>query len=900
MIEEKGLPAQPAFAPLREREAFLEGLIGEVLQTHARPGTFELVRDMRALALRRRDPEHGARASQELSELVDGIPVVSAIAIVRACSLYFQMATLAEHLYRERRRREHAAAGEPLRGTLESLTFSNDRAQTERIFAEMEISLVFTAHPTEVQRRTVIEKHEAIVVLLRRIDDAYADPEDAQAAREELRAQLVLLWESNELYLTPPTVDDEIRNLFAWFREALVDEAVMLFERLERRTQAEYGTPLAIPTFLHFASWIGGDRDGNPNVTPATTARALEMGRAFILERYTAEVERLQVRYSQDGRGAPDPEFDTSLAHDEAELTDVKYTIGPRQTAEPYRRKLAFVHRRLQLARADASGGYADAAAFSRDLALLERSIRRRSGSDVVAPLRRLQRMVELFGFSTYELEWRQHKRLLDATTDAIVRASEGRRYETLGESDRLAFLEFELARNRPLLSPRAPRPEPAADVLESLVAVARARERHGPGSVRTLIVSGTETASDMLNLLLLARECGALDAGPLQIVPLFENIATLRAAPGVCRALFASPAFRAHLATMGNLFEVMLGYSDSNKEGGIVSSTWEVYHAQREIARVAAEHAVPLRFFHGRGGSIARGVADPSRSIADTPGAARSGRFKQTEQGQVIASRYGLPSLARRSLEVVTTALFTQAPRRDDTAYDRWDATMDRFARTAYDAYRRLVDDSDFIAFFEACTPIGEIADMQISSRPARRSSTKSVEDLRAIPWSFSWTQTRAIVASWYGFGSASKAALDAGEGDELRTMAREFPFFGSLLGKMERGLAAVELSIFERYAEALVDDSALRERFVRRIRQEFEDALAGFSAIAERDRLLTREPALADAIARRNPYIDPLSFLQTRLIADYRRGGRTDETMRDAIRLSINGIASGLRVTG
>ena len=890
----------PAFAPLREREAFLEALIGEVLQTHARPGTFELVRDMRALALGRRDPSTGARASQELSELVERIPVISAIEIVRACSLYFQMATLAEHLYRERRRRERAAAGNPLRGTLEGLALPNDRASAERIFAEMDISLVFTAHPTEVQRRTVIEKHEAIVALLRRVDHTDADPEDALDAREELRAQLVLLWESNELYLTPPTVGDEIRNLFAWFREALVDEAVSLFTRLERRTRDRYDAPIAIPTFLHFASWIGGDRDGNPNVTAQTTAHALEMGRAFILERYTLEVERLQVRYSQDGRGTPDSVFDASLARDEAELTDVKYAIGPRQAAEPYRRKLAFVHRRLQLARANAAGAYADAGAFAADVALLLRSIERRSGSDVVAPLRRLARMIEIFGFSTYELEWRQHKRLLDATTDAMMRASEGRGYEALSESDRIAFLEFELARKRPLLSPRAPRPETAALVIDSLVAVARARERHGPGAVRTLIVSGTETASDMLNLLLLARECGALDAGPLQIVPLFENIATLRAAPGVCRALFTSAAFRAHLATMGNLFEVMLGYSDSNKEGGIVSSTWEVYRAQRDVARVAAEFAIPLRFFHGRGGSIARGVADPSQSIADTPGAARSWRFKQTEQGQVIASRYGLPSLARRSLEVVTTALFTQSPPHDDVASDEWDATMDRFARGAYDAYRGLVDDPDFIAFFEACTPIGEIADMQISSRPARRASTRSVEDLRAIPWSFSWTQTRAIVASWYGFGTATRAALDAGDGDRLRAMAAGFPFFRSLLGKMERGLAAVELSIFERYAEALVDDEALRERFVTRIRREFEDAVAGFYAIAERDRLLAREATLADAIARRNPYIDPLSFLQTRLIREYRDGGRQDETLRDAIRLSINGIASGLRVTG
>jgi phosphoenolpyruvate carboxylase len=368
-----------------------------------------------------------------------------------------------------------------------------------------------------------------------------------------------------------------------------------------------------------------------------------------------------------------------------------------------------------------------------------------------------------------------------------------------------------------------------------------------------------------------------------------------------VCRTLFASPAFAAHLASLGGVFEIMLGYSDSNKEGGIVTSTWEIYRAQRDLARVASECGFGLRFFHGRGGSIARGVADPRRSIADTPPNARSRHFKQTEQGEVIASRYGLPSLARRNLEIVTSSLFGQRPPAAAAELERWDQLMDRIAKRAHDAYRSLVDEPGFIAFFETCTPIREIGDMQISSRPARRGEkTSSIDDLRAVPWSFAWTQTRAIVASWYGFGAALAPELEGAGLERVREMAASYPFFQSLLAKLERGLATADLDIFELYAANLVDDSDARTRFVRRIRAEYQHAVDALLLIVQRDRLLVDEPTLAQAIALRNPYVDPMSYLQIRLIRDFRKVESGDPLLRDAIRLTINGIAAGLRVTG
>jgi phosphoenolpyruvate carboxylase len=899
--------ARDSFSPLRAREVLLDGIVGGVLRSHASAGVYELVESIWALTQRRRrEPDGSAHA--ELLALVESLPVPLAVEVVRACALYFQIANLAEHLQRERRGRERAIAGDPpFANSLDAMELPADPARAAAILRAMDVTLVFTAHPTEVQRRTVIEKHEAIARLLSVLDGRINTPHERREIERELRALIVLLWEGNELYLTPPTVADEIRNVLAWFREALIDQSVMLFERLEDRLHANYGAFGRIPTFLRFGSWIGGDRDGNPNVTPETTARALELGRRLIVERYARELAELQKRLSQDARrcnvSAP---LSASLEIDESELADVRTTLGPRQAAEPYRRKIAFMRRRLELTLAREPGGYAHWRAFHAELDMVCASVTAASGRDVAAPLRRLTRMVEIFGFHTCEVEWRQHKRRLESALDEILAAAEpGLSYTRLSESDRVAWLEFELARRRPLLSERLKLSPEATDVVDSLRAVAVGRAHHGADAIRTLILAGSENASDVLLLLLMARETGALDAGAIQVVPLFESIPSLRAAPGVCRALFSSPSFLAHLATLGAECEVMLGYSDSNKDGGIVTSTWEIYRAQREIARVAQTRRVSVRFFHGRGGSIARGVADPRQSIADTPPAARSWHFKQTEQGEVIASRYGLPSLARRNLEIVATSLFAQreavvaAGTADGSEADA-DALIARIANRAYAAYRSLVDDPRFATFFEACTPIHEIGDMQISSRPARRGGAMSIEHLRAVPWSFAWTQTRAIVASWYGFGSAMRDEIATSGIGPLRELAATSPFFRSLLGKIERGLATADLTIFELYATNLVADAGLRADFVGRIRAEFEAARASFLDVMERDRLLARDDLLADAIASRNPYVDPMSYLQVRLIREFRASNRSDKALRDAIHLTINGIAAGLRVTG
>ena len=831
---------------LRQRIAYLGRLVGDVLKEHASPGTFERVERVRGLTRRSRSapsPDLDAEIDATLNEIGRS----DAVEVIRAFALYFSVVNLAEQMQREHRRRERLLRDEqPLPASLDA--FEGAGPRLEDLLARIEISLVFTAHPTEVQRRTTIEKVEAIASLLRDFDERISTADELKSIERELRAQIVLLWQSNELYLTPPTVHDEIRNLIAWFRETLVEESALFYQRLQERI----GDGVRIPALFRFGSWVGSDRDGNSTVTPATTLDAAEQMRTFILNHYISDVESLQARLSQDAvRGQVPAELVESLANDERELPDVRYAIGPRQVAEPYRRKLAFVHRRLRLTASDAPGGYAGPEQLLCELRLLLRSVDASSGRAVAEPLVRLIAKIETFGFHLCSLEWRDHR-------DRVVAKS--------------------------------------ADVILSLAAIGAIRRRRGPQAASTLILANTESASDILTLLAHAREAGALDAGPMQVVPLFESIASLRSAASVCDDLLGEPEFRRHVESCGGIFEVMLGYSDSNKVGGVVTSSWEIFRAQSAIADVAHRKEVGLRFFHGRGGSPGRGAIDPRAAVGVQPPRALNGRFKITEQGEVITSRYGLRSLARRTFEMWFTSVYESLSESTTEPKPEWIAEMGAFSTRAYEAYLALVQAPGFLRFFERCTPVGEIAELQISSRPARRRETEGLDDLRAIPWSFAWTQTRAVIPAWYGFGSAAAAASI----DLLRAMFAGFSFFRALVTNVDRALATVDLAMFDRYANYLVEDDSLRLFFTQRIREEYERSVASVLAITSHDELLAGDPVLARSIALRNPYVDPISLLQVRLLRDRRTAADHDSAVMDAIRLSINGIAAGLRVSG
>lgn len=876
-------------AALRARITTLGRLVGDVLRTRARPKTFEYVESLRALTRRQRADPASVQES-EIDAILDALSLDDAVDVIRAFGLYFQMVNLAEELHREYRRRERAIAGDaPQRGSIETLP-----AAAAALIDQLEIRLVFTAHPTEVRRRTTSEKLAEIATLLRESDERLMTSEELEANEAEVRAQIVLLWQSSELYATAPTVADEVRNLLARFRESIFDEATLLFERLEAKLGSD------VPTFLSFGSWIGSDRDGNANVAPDAILEAHERARSFVLERYIHAVEDLQVRFSQDVHRAPvSSELLVSIERDQEGLTDVRYTIGPRQESEPYRRKLAFIHRRLTLAGTDAPGGYANAAEFAADLALIEASVSAGSGPDVVRPLLRLKRAVAMFGFHLLALEWRQQSGKVVSTLDEMVALVEPGLplLSKRPPAERSAWIERELTTVRPLM-PRTPLFSAAsADIIKSLESVAALRIRRGADTVASCILANSEEPFELLALLVLARACGALDAGPLQIVPLFESGTSIAAAPGISEALIASPGFRANIRANGDVWEVMLGYSDSAKVAGIVFSSWSIYRAQLAIRDVAQANGITLRYFHGRGGSSGRGAADAREATAAQPPEVRNGRFKVTEQGEVISARYGLPSLARRSFELaVSSVIGGLAPM--PAAQPEWFAILDRLATTAQDAYVELIEDEGFLAFFAACTPVDEIGEMQISSRPGKRGEKRrSIDDLRAIPWSFGWAQTRAMLPGWFGFGTAVSA--EAEHRDLLRAMARDFPFFGTLLRNVERALAIADLAIFERYARELVDDEASRARYVEIIRNEFATTTRMLLDVFGHERLLEADPTLARSIALRNPYVDPISLLQVRLLRAY-RADKSNVHLGNAIRLSINGVAAGLRVTG
>ncbi|MDP9107142.1 MAG: phosphoenolpyruvate carboxylase, partial [Candidatus Eremiobacteraeota bacterium] len=465
-------------------------------------------------------------------------------------------------------------------------------------------------------------------------------------------------------------------------------------------------------------------------------------------------------------------------------------------------------------------------------------------------------------------------------------------------DDERAAWFVRELDSVRPLLTRTTTFSPETADVIASLTAVAALRARRGPGAVRSFILAGTESAFDVFSLLALVRACGALDAGPAQVVPLFESATSLPNAAVIADGCLQVAPFRAHVERCGDVWEVMLGYSDSTKVAGIVASAWAIYRAQVRLTRVAAARRIALRVFHGRGGSVGRGAADAREAVAAEPPETRNGRFKVTEQGEVIGARYGLPSLARRNLELAVTAVVAGAAETPRAVPPAFTDLLDRLAANAQQAYTDLVDDPEFLRFFALCTPVDEIGDMQISSRPGRRGERRSIDDLRAIPWAFGWAQTRVMLPGWYGFGAA--VASVPGELKTLRAMARDFPFFTVLLHSVERALAVSDLAIFERYAHELVPDTALRDRFVPRIADEHAKTVAAVLSIAEHDRLLAADLTLARSIELRNPYVDPISFIQLRLLRDHRANTERDPKLRDAIRLSINGIAAGLRVTG
>ena len=777
----------------------------------------QLLEDVEHVRALARAARGGAR-HDELRAAVEALPVPRQASVLRAFALYFQLANVAEQHHRVRRRREYAHERLVPRESLAEAFERLEGAPEQEVERRVSLELVLTAHPTEAARRTVLAAHLRVSALLAELDDPLLAPARQAEIENALAAETTMLWQADEVRSRRPRLVDEIRNGHWFFEQSLIDAAERLLADYRRRL------PDA-PAPIRFGTWIGGDADGNPNAGPETIAEALDRARRLLLARYRDEVRALAGSLGVSSRLTPvSAELLASIEADERTFPEIAAEVGDRNLDEPYRRKLSLMWRRLDADR------YERPEDFAEDLAVLDRSLRANRGARIAdAELAALRRRVELFGFHLAKLDVRLHR-------DELAAGSERAR--------------------------------------ATLAAVATARARHGAAALDTVIVSGTSSADDVRRVLELTDE-------PVSVVPLFESVDALRAAPRIYAELLETVGCR----------EVMVGYSDSAKDAGYLAAQWEIRSALVALADVARARGAELTVFHGRGGSAGRGGGPTHAAILAQPQGVPPGRLKLTEQGETIAFKYGLPGLAYRNLEaaLAATLLATEPALAGVEAPEAGEELVAALADRSYAVYRGLVDDGRFVDFFRAFTPVDELALLHIGSRPARRpEGTGYLASLRAIPWVFAWTQNRCLLPSWYGCGSAFADADPA----ELRRLYREWAFFRTLVQNLEMTLAKSSIEIAIEYLD-LVGDASLWAP----VAAEHERVVAAVLDVVEARELLDRHPVLQRSVRLRNPYVDPMNAIQVELLRRYRAG---DEEAVAPLLRSIAGIAAALRNTG
>jgi phosphoenolpyruvate carboxylase len=864
----------------------LEGLAHDVLSEQCGRDFADTVGWLHATAARVRQGDQDAAA--QLFNRLHELPEDGLEPIIRACSLQLQLANIAEERERLRRRRGYDVEGARQRESIAETAqvLAGHDVDGARALRDLHVELVLTAHPTEAARRSVLDHQWEITELLDRVEDPRTGQQRRRTLLSELREVLTVWWQTDEVRRARPHVEDEVRRQLYVFESVLYDAVPAVLDELERDV-----APLPDAPVLEFASWPGGDMDGHPEVGADTVTRTIELHRRAALQLLRRRVARLAGRFAQSERRLDvSPELQASLARDAAELPSADVLGRPHYAWEPLRTKLGFIEHRLQNTLAGRGGepGYEGPAQLRADLELIAGSL----GSAHVAggAIRRLLRQVDIFGFHLAGLDLRQNATVIDAAVEALLPG-----YANAPESERQALLADAIAAGRTGLERRPP--GTPGELVAALDAAALAAEAYGPQVVRCLIVSMTERPSHVLGARWLAQRAarrtpGRREALDLRFVPLFETLADLEHAPATMAALYASEDYRALLRDQGERQVIMLGYSDSGKDGSFVSSQWALRGAQLELARQAEDAGVELELFHGRGGSTSRGGGPTFRAIVAQPTGSLHGRIRITEQGETISARYGHPELAERSLEQTLSAVLLASNIARPPAPDHWRAEIDRMARRSRETYRALVyDDPDFARFFFQITPIEALSELNIGSRPPSRGGDGSIESLRAIPWVFAWTQNRILLPSWYGAGTA----LAEGDLDLHRAMHADWPFFATLISTLEMALFKTDLGVAERYLELV--DPELREHFWPQIVAEHDRVLAGVKAITGNDRMLAGAPRLRERLAHRDPWVDPLSHLQVELL----RRTRADPAMdRQALLGTVTGIAFGLRNTG
>ena len=909
-------------APLREDVRLLGRLLGDTVREQEGTSAFEQIEHIRQAAVRFAR-EGVPEARNTLVEALDNLSRDDAQVVVRAFSYFLQLANIAEDSHHIRRRRAHDLAASPAREG--SLDYALDRLQESGLsgqtlldfFAHVLISPVLTAHPTEVQRQSVLQCQRKIAQLLAQRDRQQLTPEETGEHQEELCRAILTLWQTRMLRPVRLKVIDEVKNGIAYFQSTFFEALPRLYIRTAEALAQRYPEQeFRLPPFFRVGSWIGGDRDGNPFVTADILTESLRLQSAACLDYYLTELHTL-------GAELPMSDLLVAVSPELRALAQSSPDASPQRADEPYRLALTGIYARLAATARELdkleplrhaigkAQPYPDADSLRADLKVLARSLKANGGSRLAAGrLRRLLRAVQIFGFHLAPIDLRQNSEVHERTVaELLAKAGRHPDYTSLDEAGRIALLTEELATPRLLYSPYQLYSEESRGELDIFFAANRLRSRYGAAALPNCIISKADGVSDMLELAVLLKEAGLLSLGDqpqlaVNLIPLFETIDDLRRAPSSMDALFTLPIYRQLLACRGDEQEVMLGYSDSNKDGGFLTSGWELYKAEIGLSQVFAHHGVRLRLFHGRGGSVGRGGGPSYQAILAQPHGAVSGQIRLTEQGEVIATKYGNPDTGQRNLEVLLAATLeaslTDHENRIESA-DSFLPVMERLSELAFRAYRHLVYETDgFTQYFRESTPVSEIATLNIGSRPASRKPSVRIEDLRAIPWVFSWAQCRIMLPGWFGFGSAIEAWL-AENPDGLpllQRMERNWPFFRTLLSNMDMVLAKTDLAIASRYAE-LVAESSLREAIFGRIREEWTRTRQALLAITGQSDILSSNPALKRSIEQRFPYMDPLNHLQVELLKRH-RAGETDERVARGIHLTINGIAAGLRNSG
>ena len=908
--------------PLRDDIRLLGRILGDTLREQEGEEAFALIENVRRTAVRFRKSQDD-RDRAQLEEILDALSPDETLRVVRAFSSFSQLSNIAEDLHHNRRRRAHLKAGSPPQEG--SVQLALDRAKEKNIdaaglqafFDKALISPVLTAHPTEVQRKSILNCQLIISSLLSDRDRIDMTPEELANNEETLHRFILILWHTRLLRTTKLTVQDEVKNGLSFYNYTFLREIPKLYAALEKQTELSFGQRFNIPSFLRVGSWIGGDRDGNPFVTHKVMLDAAERHSSAALEYYLAETDLLSARLSLTSRLI-------DVSDDLAALAAKSPDNAVGREDEPYRKALIGVYARL-VATSERLGHhvahlhpvsktvqpYDNVAEFISDLDIVIHSLEFHHATYLArGRMADLRRAVEVFGFHLAPIDMRQHSGIHEQVVSELLALSGVNNYAQLEETTRRTTLLTALEAGKKLANNLDQFSELARGELQLMNAAAEIHQRFGRAALPNYIISKADAVSDLLEVALMVQQTGLLEVGKttllhLNIIPLFETIADLQGCGPIMDALFSIPFYRELLKSRDNTQEVMLGYSDSNKDGGYLTANWELYKAEVELVKIFEKHGIELRLFHGRGGTVGRGGGPSYQAILAQPPGSVNAQIRITEQGEVISSKYSDPEIGRRNLEILVAATLEATlvhHHGDDSTMPGFHRIMETLSAEAFASYRKLVYETPgFTEFFFAATPIREIAELNIGSRPSARRATDNIEDLRAIPWVFSWSLNRAILPGWYGFGSAVQRFIEL-EGEaglkQLQSMNKDWAFFRGLLSNMDMVLSKTDMGIASRYAE-LVQDETLRNHIFGEIEAEWQRTVDVLFAITGASTLLDDNPTLARSLATRTPYIDPLNHLQVALLQRH-RAGDANEKVKRAIHLTINGIAAGLRNSG